>query len=262
MFRVLSEEEAAKAIKWKAPDFGSSASHIVHAREVVSPVALNAIPPEEQAQSPSVNSSDMSAPTSAPALQVAQAKESSTSTVSDALNNPSVDMLQTSYDDGFAQGYENGSKALRDTKVVELTRLLDSLTKNSPPVNEESLEEEIYGLSIDIARILLRREISTDADALARLVKAGLDQLPSNSQGAKQVYLHPLDAQLIQQELTELPETAFLIDETLARGESRIQSESSTVHTGLENWLSSMATQLGLQPSTDQVVASSDSAQV
>lgn len=247
MFRVLSEEEAAKAIKWKAPDFGSTASHIVQARDVVSPVTLNAIEPGADAPSLPVTPS-ASAPTSAPALQAAQSQENITPTVSDALSSPSVDMLQSSYDDGFAQGYAEGSKALRDTKIVELSNLVSSITQATPPPQEDSLENEIYGLSIDIARVLLQRELRTEPDALAQLVKAGLQQLPSNTGGPKQIYLHPLDAQMVKQELQELPDTSFLVDESLQRGQCRIQSESSTVNAGLENWLSSMAAELGVLP--------------
>ncbi len=248
MFRVLSEEEAAKAIKWKAPDFGTTASHIVQARDVVSPVTLNSIEPGANAPSLPVTPAVASAPTSAPALQAAQSQENVPSSVSEALSSPSVDMLQSSYDDGFAQGYADGSKALRDTKIVELNNLISSITQSTPPSQEDSLESEIYGLSVDIARILLQREIRTEPDAMARLVKAGLDQLPSNTSGPKQIHLHPLDAQLVKQELNDIPESAFIVDETLTRGQCRIQSESSTVHAGLENWLSSMAVELGVLP--------------
>ena len=255
MFRVLSEEEAAKAIKWKAPDFGSTASHIVQARDVVSPVTLNSIEPGANAPSLPVTAAVASAPTSAPALQAAQSTQENIShSVSEALSSPSVDMLQSSYDDGFAQGYADGSKALRDTKIVELNNLISSITKATPPSQEDSLETEIYALSVDIARILLQREIQTEPDAMARLVKAGLDQLPSNASGPKQIYLHPLDAQLVKQELNDIPDSAFIVDETLVRGQCRIQSESSTVHAGLENWLSSMAVELGVLPENSDAI--------
>ncbi len=248
MFRVLSEEEAEKAIKWKAPDLSSPNSHVVHARETVSPVTLNAILAAAAADKPTlpVSPGIASTPTTAQALQAAQTQDVTPSSVSSLMSNPSVEMLQSSYDDGYAQGYAEGNKALRDVKIAELTTLIGSITQSLPPVQEDALEQEIYRLSIDIARILLQREMRSEPDALANLVKAGLEQLPSNASGPKQVYMNPQDAQIVAQELSELPDTAVLIDQKLARGECRIQSDSSTVHAGLENWLNSMATELGI----------------
>lgn len=257
MFRVLSEEEAAKAIKWKAPDFGSTASHIVQARDVVSPVTLNAIEPGANAPSLPITPAAASTPTSAPALQAAQSQENTAPAMAEALSSPSVDMMQSSYDDGFAQGYADGSKALRDTKIAELSNLITAITQATPPVQEDALESEIYGLSIDIARVLLQRELSSEPDAMARLVKAGLDQLPSNASGPKKIFLNPIDIQWVKQELKDIPDTAFIVDESLVRGQCRIQSESSTVQAGLENWLNSMAVELGiLTPDTEASVSS------
>lgn len=246
MFRVLSEEEAAKAIKWKAPDFGSTASHIVHARESVSPVALNSILPDSDAPSLPVIPTSNSLPTSAPALQVAQSQENKPVLSSEAFTNPSVEMLQSSYDDGYAQGYADGSKALQDSKITELTKLLGSLTRATPAAREDDLEREIYGLSIDIARLLVHRELNTDPEALSNLVKAGLEQLPSNASGPKSVYLHPEDVKMLIKEAGEFSDTALIADDSLQRGQCRVQSETSTVHAGVENWLESIAAQFGL----------------
>ncbi|MFT6300954.1 MAG: flagellar biosynthesis/type III secretory pathway protein FliH [Pseudomonadales bacterium] len=250
LFRVLSAEEAKKAVRWKAPEVNASAANIIHAKGPVSPLSPSSLQAEAFRNSSQSSLNNARTVTSAPALQAAQTQDKVSHSASAPLDQPTVGMMQTSYDDGYAQGYMEGTKALMESHVVELSALISSIRRETETVEQGLVEQEVYALSIDIARVLLQREIELVPDTLAQLVKSGLDQLPSTSGGVKQVYLHPVDVEIVRRELSQLPEVALVADDRLGRGECRLQSQSSTVHAGVENWLKVMAVELGLLSSS------------
>lgn len=250
LFRVLTEEEAEKAIRWKAPEISASAANIIHAKGPVAPLSLSALQTQALSDSSKIPENNTTAVTSAPALQAAQTQEKVAEFASTSLNQPTVGMMQSSFDDGYAQGYAEGTKALLESHIAELASLISSIRRETETVEQGPVEKEVYALSIDIARVLLQREIELVPDTLAQLVKAGLEQLPSAGGGAKQVYLHPIDLEIVRRELGQLPEVALVADDQLGRGECRLQSQSSTVHAGVENWLEVMAVELGLLSSS------------
>lgn len=246
MFRVLSAEEAEKAIRWKAPEISASAANIIHAKGPVSPLSLGSMQKDAFEKTSDNKNFNTTAVTSAPALQAAQSHEKIAQSSTTPLEQPSVSMMQSSYDEGYEKGFSEGIKALMESHVAELATLIASIRRETEVVEQEPLEKEVYGLSIDIARVLLQREIELVPGTLSQLVKAGLEQLPSANSGVKQVHLHPIDVDIVRRELGQLPDIALVADERLERGECRLQSQSSTVHAGVENWLENMARELGV----------------
>lgn len=257
MFRVLSAEEAEKAVRWKAPDVSTSASHIIHVKTPASPLSLNSLQAEALSSQSQAAVNNTTLVTSAPALQAAQTLEKVAGPETTALDQPSVGMMQSSYDEGYSQGYAEGTKALMESHVAELATLISSIRRETETVEQGPVEKEVYALSIDIARVLLQREIELVPDTLVQLVKSGLEQLPSASGGVKQVYLNPIDVEIVRRELGHLPELALVPDDRLERGECKLQSQSSTVYSGVENWLETMAVELGLlsSPSTPDMTS-------
>lgn len=255
MFRVLSAEEAENAVRWKAPEVNASTTNIIHAKGSVTPLSLSALQAEASNNVLPSALNNTAAVTSAPALQAAQTQEKIVQNNAAPMDQPSVGMMQSSYDEGYAKGYLEGTKALKESYVAELATLIASIRRETETVEQGPIEKEVYSLSIDIARVLLQREIELVPDALAQLVKAGLEQLPSADGGIKQVYLNPIDVEIVQRELEQLPDIALVADDRLGRGECRLQSQSSTVHAGVENWLETMAVELGLLSSPDESAA-------
>jgi flagellar assembly protein FliH len=253
MFRVLSAEEAEKAIRWKAPEVGASASHIIHAKSSVSPLSLSTLQAEAFTSSLPQSVNNPTAVTSAPALQAAKTQESTAESSTVSIDQPSVGMMQSSYDEGYAKGYAQGTKALRESHVAELSTLIASIRAETETVEQGPVEKEVYALSIDIARVLLQREIELVPETVVQLVKTGLEQLSTSGGGVKQVFLNPVDVDIVRRELSQLPEVALVADDQLARGECRLQSQSSTVHAGLDNWLETMAVELGLLSSPSSI---------
>jgi flagellar biosynthesis/type III secretory pathway protein FliH len=261
MFRVLSAEEAEKAIRWRAPDVSASASHIIHAKNPVSPLSLSSLQAEALSNQSQATENNATLVTSAPALQAAQIQEKVADPATEALSQPSVGMMQSSYDEGYSQGYAEGTKALKESHVAELATLISSIRREAETVEQGPVEKEVYALSIDIARVLLQREIELVPDTLVQLVKSGLEQLPSAGGGIKQVHLNPIDVEIVRGELGQLPELALVADDRLGRGECKLQSQSSTVYSGVENWLETMAVELGILSSATASDVTSTSAE-
>lgn len=273
MFRVLSEDEARKAIRWQAPELGKGNRQVADTRQVVSSVAqpANQNLPKRQIR-PQLTKSAPKTHTSAPELQasfpiaassVNTAAEApnpdAASTANISLSNPSADMLQSSYDEGYtrgleeghARGYAEGNAALHQQAVVRLNGVIAALEQARPATSDSEIEQEVTALSLEIARVLLKREIKVDVEALGRLVHLGLEQLPGSQEQMRQVRLHPLDALAIRELLIDTDKLEVVDDSTLAQGDCVVECASSVVHAGVDNWMDTMASQLGLSPISD-----------
>lgn len=281
MFRVLSEEEARKAVRWRAPELNKAGVQIADTRQVVSSLKQ----PTQQdidtllAQSPQIRS----APpihTSAPELQASHGTAASSASITASeveaamvavtanvpLPNPSADMLQTSYDEGHSRGWEEGqargfaegNAALHQQSVTRLNGVITALNQTRVNSDDSALEQEVLELSLEIARVLLRREVCVEPEALVTLVKQGLQQLPSSNDVMRHVRLHPLDAKVIRELLIDTENLEVIDDPELNQGDCIVDSASSVVHAGIDHWLENIAAQLGIFPVVEEVVVKRD----
>lgn len=249
MFRVLSEDESKNVVRWQAPDLKGTVP-VANTRQVATPVRLGeslsasellrGVAAERAGGRPD---SDLEGGAKSPGSEARQ-------TASIPMPNPSANMLQTSYDEGYARGYAEGNAALHQESVKQLQGLIDTLGKPALKVPDLELEQEVISLSLEIARLVVKREVEVDPTALASLVRAGMQQLPNAGQSQVSVHLHPLDANVLR-ELTIQPEgVEFLDDVGLKRGDCRIVSGASTVRSGVNDWLEVMGAELGLLPTS------------
>ncbi|ASJ71775.1 FliH/SctL family protein [Granulosicoccus antarcticus] len=248
MFRVLSEDESKNVVRWQAPDLKGTVP-VANTRQVATPVRLS----ETMAASDLLREVNAKRAGGQPEFQQASqggaaAGNPGRQSGSLPLTNPSAGMLQNSYDEGHAHGYAEGNAALHQESVKQLQTLVDSLGKPALQVPDRMLEQEVIGLAMDIAKMLVKREVEIDPEALASLVRAGMEQLPHAAKSDVSVHLHPMDANVLR-ELTIQPEgVEFKDDVNLQRGDCRIVSNASTVHCGVDNWLEVMGAELGLLP--------------
>lgn len=283
MFRVLSDEEAKKVTRWKAPELSNQAGHIAATRkEVMSrlnadsdamqqegkrakPLATGTRKNTPVAKSKKTTSAELA---SKPAKTV---KKKKVQTASIPVPHPSADMMQTSYDEGYALGYgeglqkgsdegqqkgleeghslgfAEGNSALHQKSIGQLNAIITKLGQANPAFSDEALEQELLQMSLDIARLVIRRELSTSPEALMGLVKAGLEQLDvSDEQADCTVHLHPLDAQLLRDVIDSSDHAEIIDDPSLEQGDCVVKCGASTVHAGAEDWLNIAAGQIGL----------------
>ena len=242
MFRVLSEEEAGKVTRWKAPELDISTAARAKTTEWTSPIIPAVDKPQRTASAESLKPL-LDPETASSALRSLAASSAPPANLSVA--NPSVDIVQTSYDDGYAKGYSEGNAALHQQAVKELHNVINAIRQSGGNSQDYSLHQEVVGLSIDIARILLAREVQVDSDAMLQLVRAGLEQLPSMASGSSRVHLHPLDANVVRDSI-ELSDVQIVDDLALKRGNCRITTNTSTLECGIDQWLEGVARQLGI----------------
>lgn len=246
LFRVLSEEEAEKVTRWKAPELNGTPLNLAKTKAWTSPIMTSVDKPVRPAVGESLQSVS-TAQSSVTAPAVLAASRDLSSTVSGlAVANPSVDIVQTSYDDGYAKGYSEGNAAIHQQAVKELSVVIDAIRQSSVNASEISLHKEVVGLSIDIARLLLSREIQIDSDAMLQLAKAGLEQLPAMGTGSRRIHLHPLDANVVREVIVDLSDVQVVDDLEMKRGDCRITTNISTLECGLDQWLDGVARQLGI----------------
>lgn len=263
MFRVLSDEEAKRVVRWKAPDIGNNPLSVVNTQQIVRPAKS----PPDMPMTPilhnkPVDDAPVSSAQSAPAIQkavsvdesvykpttarVINSGDDSRTTANLALSNPSADMLQASYDDGYSRGYAEGNAALHQQSLKELQSIVTALTHSASEYRNEALENEVLAMSLKIAGLLVHREIEVDRNALCQLVRLGLEQLPAMTADTKRVYLHPLDAHVVRELLDQNTNVQIVDDAGLDRGQCRIEAGASVVHAGVDDWLTVLAGQLGL----------------
>ena len=261
MFRVLSEEESRSVTRWQAPDLGASAGTVANTPQQAHPRQ-----PEKEASVRSLLGSLALKPnaelatSAAPRLQtigvvdVLASQASSNRHASESISATAVagdeseaaaHMLQSRYEEGYARGYAEGNAALHQHSVCELRTIISGLCEAGDQYRQADIEQQLVGLSMDIARLVIRREISIDPQTMYDIVVAGLEQLPGTGAAISYVHLHPLDANVVRLHLQE-EEAAFRIvdDPLLDRGACRIESGASVVYAGMEDWLQSLSEQL------------------
>ncbi|NND91568.1 MAG: hypothetical protein HKN42_11965 [Granulosicoccus sp.] len=284
MFRVLSEEEARKVKRWQAPELSAPAGELAATRqEVMSRLSAGSedvpgergqavsLPVREELTSAAALQSAVAPPARSGSAEPGAASQiagqavdttASRSTTSVPMPHPSADMLQSSYDEGYSRGFEEGKLSgvaeghargfaegnadLQLQGVAQLRAVIAEFERSQQANLDESVECELLQMTVDIARLVIHEELTSNPEALGSLVKAGMNQLTATSATQTTVRLHPLDAQIVRQVLQDEELLDILDDATLARGACIVQSGPSTVHAGVEDWLDKAAEQVGL----------------
>ena len=266
MFRVLSDEESRKVTRWRAPEIAPGSAVVANTRQQARPThatddedvrsllgskSLKAVKPQTSGLPPQLQSicdHDVFAnPAVAEMLDTPATNESeeSDSVVRTPMASP--DMLQTSYEEGYARGFAEGNAALQQHSIKELKQIISAIADAFTHQDEIDLEEAVVSLSLDIARLVIRREVQIDDRLMLDIVQAGLEQLPGGTRNQQYVKLHPLDANVVRRHVSDNPDVQIIDDPALERGACRIQSGASVIHAGIDDWLINVAVQLGLE---------------
>ncbi|MBX2882463.1 MAG: hypothetical protein KTR32_21115 [Granulosicoccus sp.] len=266
MFRVLSDDEAKKVVRWKAPDIRSGATAVADTRQMAMPRKTPADTPITQLlkrpdQNNPARSAEAVAANATPSIAVDDtgyrlqafsehrqqdggARKGTTPDLSPATKLPN-------YDDGYARGYADGVATQKEQSLTQLKSLADSLKTRVSDFRDDQLEQELVALSLKVAGLVLRREIAIDENALLQLVRLGMEQLPALNDESRLIYLHPQDAALLRQQLGANGHIEVIDDATIDRGQCRIEAGASVVRAGIDDWLYAMAGKLGLAETAD-----------
>lgn len=144
---------------------------------------------------------------------------------------PSVDELQAieqaAYQEGFERGHVEGMATGQSEvrrMVAQMEGILDSFTRPLARLDGE-VADALADLATRIAGTLVGRAYAQDPTLLADLVREALDSVGSNSRDVE-LRLHPDDLGVLMPHLMTLDGVRLTGDNTLARGELRLHSES------------------------------------
>lgn len=135
--------------------------------------------------------------------------------------------FQKGKDEGYQAGFKEGQKkaASEAQRLGKLAGKLDDALK----ALDEAIADEVLALAVELAREVIRQEITARPEALLDVVRAALAQLPHQHAA---IYLHPEDASLLRSYLgDQLTHAGHRIHEDfkLSRGDCILEAGSSQV---------------------------------
>ena len=264
MFRVLSEEETKNVKRWQAPELDAGTTRVADTRQQGKPQDTHSgydVRPilGSREQQPGAYLQRASVASAAPDLQsidlidVFTAKDvvtpdapgaNSETAGAENFSAATAQMLQSSYDQGYEKGLAEGIAALHQQSVKELRNLITAISEASEQQADPLVEREMLALTIEIARLVIRREVTLQPDILLDIINAGIEQLGGEHSKTRKVILNPIDASEVRQHVPEGSDIALIDNPEMPRGGCRIETATSAVDAGIEDWLQTVSAQL------------------
>jgi flagellar assembly protein FliH len=177
-------------------------------------------------------------------------------------NAKETSVRQAGYAEGYAAGFAQGHAQATLEGQRQISEYIDTTGKESAATfaslfgsvreqldqAEQVMARGVLELACELARQVLRHEMSTNPNALQPVVREALGMLSVDSKAAV-VRMNPLDievlAEVVRQEFSSLALT-LLPDATLARGGCLVESAGTVVDATVEKrWLRAVSS-LGL----------------
>ncbi len=122
---------------------------------------------------------------------------------------------------GYAMGLQQGREEALRTAAGDIERLREILNGLAAPIDEldVAVEQALLGLALEIARQVIRHELTIHPDRIVPLLQEALKALPIRSHRPL-LRLHPEDLALVQEALPELADQGIeaIADPELERG--------------------------------------------
>jgi flagellar assembly protein FliH len=161
------------------------------------------------------------------------------------------------YEEAHAKGRQEGLAAARAETEKQLAQLKSQVARLesicgalAQPLQEldAQVENELTHLALTIARQLVRRELRMEPAQVIAVIRETVGLLPASARGVR-VHLHPEDAAVVRERLTE-PSSAgawsIVEDPVMTRGGCRVTTETAQIDARLETRLNTViATLLG-----------------
>lgn len=179
-------------------------------------------------------------------------------------------LLQEGYAKGFADGQAEGRaqalgeaqqqvRVFLDNQGQETARQLATLVESAHAQLDAAQQVAARGmleLACELARQVLRHEISVNPNVLLPVIREALVPLIADSKSAV-IKLHPLDMDMLQDvlrvEYPNLPLT-LLADDSISRGGCLVQSAGTQIDGTLEKRWARAVGQLGLELPWEETV--------
>lgn len=153
-----------------------------------------------------------------------------------AGNLPTANDVERIHRDAHKQGYDAGYEEGTARARMEALRLHTLVEQLDAALSEfdQQVAEELLGLSLEVARQVVRQTIAARPAVILDVVREALTQLPHQHAS---IYLHPEDASLVRSylgdQLTHLGHRIFE-EAGLARGGLRVEAGGSHLDAGVD----------------------------
>lgn len=136
---------------------------------------------------------------------------------------------------GYQTGFEQGESAVNQV-VAHWQTLVDHLAKPSAQADHQ-VEQQLVWMAMQLAKTLIRTDVHLAPDLLLATIKEGISQLPMAEDGVT-LELHPDDLMLVQSaytpEVCEKRNWTLQPEPGLQRGDVVLRSSSSSIDLLLE----------------------------
>jgi flagellar assembly protein FliH len=146
---------------------------------------------------------------------------------------------QRGYEAGMAkaQAEMQGKLAELDARIKRFDGVLSFLAQPLQELDEE-VEKSLLQLALSVGKQLARRELRLDPSQVIAIIRESLQDLPASAREPR-VHLHPEDAAVVRERLTEPAgeERAWKLveDPTMSRGGCVVRTENSQIDARLES---------------------------
>lgn len=179
----------------------------------------------------------------------------------EAIQLPTAEELETirkaAYEEGFASGKEQGQLIGFKHGVKEgqkeidatLARMKQIMQVLFEPIHQqdEALESVLIDSVISICHLILKRELKIDSSQVLIILKEALSTLKAGYKNMK-IHLHPRDAELIKEKLSELPDYndqwRIVEHTTLSPGGCIVETDSSLLNASLDQRVKQVVQQI------------------
>ncbi len=143
--------------------------------------------------------------------------------------------------DGYARGFADGEAAGLATARRQHEALLQRLTDTLVELRQvraqmiRQTERQMVELALAIARRVLHREVSLDADLLVAMIRVALDRL--SEAGQVTIRLHPAEYEAVSHARSGPlagEHVSFVADPRVGRGGCRVESDYGSVEAGVD----------------------------
>jgi len=171
------------------------------------------------------------------------------------LPAPDLELLrQQAFEEGFEQGRQAGEKATREALDAPLRRTAEDAARRLglPLQNaelelqhaDERLADQLLQLACDLARQVVRGELTQPQDVLKAVIAEALSQTVDDHL-QRTVRLNPMDLALMQNHLgewTEAGKVMFVANDKLSAGGCVVETVACTVDASIEKrWARAVA---------------------
>jgi len=173
--------------------------------------------------------------------------------------------FKQAYDEGYKKGFEKGQQDGKQSLAASKAILDKAYMLLQSPLNDldQEMVNQLFELTISIARQLIRREIKTDPGEIVAVIREAIQLLPVATNRVS-IALHPQDNALLKdlfKTMNGVDHWRLIDDISLQRGDCKISTEVSSIDATLETRLLSVTNKIwgGERENDDRGVTKGDS---